>query len=155
MGIDFAAPAASSGIRPADLEGHLLVVEPQEFVAGIVTSMGPSDAIRATVHDIDAGETHEDVLLFPKVLVGSLKSRIGERVLARMGKGTAKPGQSAPWLLVDASGDADAVAAATAYLTGQTAASLAAPAAPAAPVEAAGLQVTPELLAALGNLAAK
>ena len=114
----FAAPAAGGGsdIRPADLEGHLLVVEPLEYVASIPTSMGDKDAVRVTIHDITDTATYEDVLWFPKVLVGSLKGRVGQKVLAVLGKGTAKPGQSAPWILVDATTDNDCVKAATTYL---------------------------------------
>ena len=114
----FTAPAAGGGsdVRPADLEGHLLIVEPQEYCESIPTSMGDKDAVRVTIHDVTEGETHEDVLWFPKVLVGSLKGRIGQKVLAVLGKGTAKPGQSAPWILIDATTEADAVKAATAYL---------------------------------------
>jgi hypothetical protein len=101
----FAAPAAGGGsdVRPADLEGHLLVVEPLEYVASIPTSMGDKDAVRVTIHDITDTATYEDVLWFPKVL-------------AVLGKGTAKPGQSAPWILVDATTDNDCVQAATTYL---------------------------------------
>ena len=114
----FTAPAAGGGsdVRPADLEGHLLIVEPQEYCESIPTSMGDKDAVRVTIHDVTEGETHEDVLWFPKVLVGSLKGRIGQKVLAVLGKGTAKPGQSAPWILLDATTEAEAVKAATAYL---------------------------------------
>jgi len=74
----FAAPAAGGGsdVRPADLEGHLLVVEPLEYVASIPTSMGDKDAVRVTIHDITDTATYEDVLWFPKVLVGSLKGRV-------------------------------------------------------------------------------
>ena len=114
----FAAPAAGGGsdVRPADLEGHLLVVEPLEYVESIPTSMGDKDAVRVTIHDITDQATYEDVLWFPKVLVGSLKGRVGQKVLAVLGKGTAKPGQSAPWILVDATTDNDCVQAATTYL---------------------------------------
>jgi len=114
----FAAPAAGVGsdVRPADLEGHLPIVEPLEYVASIPTSMGDKDAVRVTIHDITDSATYEDVLWFPKVLVGSLKGRVGQKVLAVLGKGTAKPGQSAPWVLIDATTEADAVKAATAYL---------------------------------------
>lgn len=114
----FTAPAAasSSDARPADLEGHLLVVEPLEYVASVPTAMGDKDAVRITIHDITDSATYEDVLWFPKVLVGSLKGRIGQKVLAVLGKGTAKPGQSAPWVLIDATTETGAVKAATAYL---------------------------------------
>jgi len=114
----FAAPAAGGGsdVRPADLEGHLLVVEPLEYCASIPTSFGDKDAVRVTIHDITATATYEDVLWFPSVLVGSLKGRIGQKVLAVLGRGTAKPGQAPPWILVDATTDNDCVKAATTYL---------------------------------------
>ena len=125
--MEFAAPSSGgSGLKPADIEGHLVVIEPKEYVASMVTSFGEKDAIRITVHDVSAKETHEDVLFFG-ALIGALKGQIGKRVLGVIGKGTAKPGQAPPWVIADASGNADAVAAATAYLTGQVAASIAAP----------------------------
>lgn len=146
----FDAPASSgAGLKPADVEGHLLVVEPLDHVPSMVTAYGDSDAIRVTVHDISAQQTHENVLWFPKALVGSLKLSIGKRVLGVMGKGQAKAGQSAPWVLVDASGNADAVKAATAYLTGQVAQTMTAPA-----PEPAKSSTDDALAAALGNLAA-
>ena len=125
MTIAFDAPASGGNVlKPADIEGHLLIVEPLEFRKDMPTSMGESDAIACTVHDVTTSETHEDILWFSRVLVGSLKNRIGGKVLGRMGKGNAKPGQTAPWILIDASGDPDDVAAATAYLTGAVQAQL-------------------------------
>jgi hypothetical protein len=59
-----------------------------------------------------------------------------------MGKGVAKAGQSAPWILMDASGEESAVKAATAYLTGQVEATITAPAS----------STDSALSAALGNL---
>ena len=150
MSISFAAPASGGGstIGAADLEGHVLVVEPVEYIASMTTTFGEKDAVRVTVHDITEQSTPEDVLLFGGALIGALKARVGQKVLAVMGKGTAKPGQSAPWVLQDCSTNEAAVTAATAYLVGQVAASMTAPA--AAPVAAA-----PSALdAALGNLAA-
>ena len=127
--MQFDAPATGGGsLKPADVEGHLLVVEPTEYVPSIATSFGEKDAIRVTVHDITESETHDNVLLFGTALIGSLKTQVGKRVLGVMTKGTAKPGQAAPWVLADASQDAKAVKAATAYLTAQTAGSLSAPA---------------------------
>jgi len=144
--MEFSAPSTGgSGLKQADLEGHVLVVEPQEYIASMVTSFGDKDAIRVTVHDITTQETHEDVLFFG-ALIGSLKPQVGKRVLGLMGKGTAKPGQAPPWVLTDLSTNEQAVAAATAYLTGAVAATLTAPAAAPAAVPSA-------LDAALGNLA--
>lgn len=150
MSIPFSAPASSGeGLSAADVDGHILVCEPVEYVTEVVTVHGPKDAVRLTVHDITAGTTTEDCLWFGGYLVGALKGRIGQKVLGIMGKGTAKAGQSPPWVLTDLSTNEQAVAAATAYLTGAVAASLAAPAAPA---PAAAPQSA--LDAALGNLAA-
>ena len=158
----FAAPAAASGLEMKELLGHLVVIDVAKLEEGINTTLGVRDAIRGTVHDVTAGETHEDVLIWGKVLIGSLRSRIGQRVLAEVGQGNAKPGQNAPWVLNDMSGNAGAVKDATAYLTGAVAKTLAAPAtATPAPVAAAaavtvpGLDManlTPEQAAAIAGL---
>lgn len=148
MSIQFDAPSQGGGsLKAADVEGHVLVVEPSEYVASIATSFGEKDAIRVSVHDITTSETHNDVLLFGSALISSLKGQIGKRVLGVMGKGTAKAGQSAPWVLIDASQDPNAVSAATAYLNGAVAATITAPAKAPAGNQSA-------LDAALGNLAA-
>ncbi len=124
----FASPgAASGGWAVADAENHLVVIDVHSHESGIVTSLGEKDAIKATVHDITDQETYEDTLIFPKVLVGSLKGRIGQKVLGTLGKGVAKPGQNAPWVLFDAAGDPAAVDQATKYLTGQVAATITSP----------------------------
>jgi hypothetical protein len=150
----FTAPAAGGGsdVRPADLEGHLLIVEPLEYCESIPTSMGDKDAVRVTLHDVTDSATFNDVLWFPKVLVGSLKGRIGQKVLGVLGKGTAKPGQSAPWILIDASTEADAVTAATAYLNSIAGAQFASDPEIAEVSDAVG---NPALAAALGKLGAR
>ena len=149
--MQFAAPSTSAGavLKPADLEGHLLVVEPEEFIENMPTSMGTTDAIRVTVHDITDGVSADGVLWFNKVLTRNLRDRIGQKVLAVMGQGTARPGQSAPWILIDASSQPDAVKAATEYLAGLDLA--------ADPdlAQAADDSANPALAAALGKLGAK
>lgn len=149
MSFQFAAPTQGQSLKPADVEGHLLVVEPAEFTAAVPTTFGESDAIRCTVHDVTDATTYEDILWFSTVLVTSLKSRIGQKVLGVMGKGVAKPGQSAPWVLVDASGEQSAVTAATAYLESLSSSQFQAPAAEAASAAASGQ--SPELAAALAK----
>lgn len=119
----FAPISAGGSLKPADIEGHLLVVEPTEYVPEIATAMGTSDAIRVNVHDLTDQETSSNVLWFSKVLVSSLRPLIGQQILAVMGKGTAKPGQSAPWMLHDASEEADAVKAANDYIASAPASS--------------------------------
>ena len=151
--MQFSAPSSGGGssVTVAELEGHLVVVEPLEYVPAMPTSFGEKDALRVNVHDITAQESHEDVLFFGRALIGSLKSQVDKKVLGVIGKGVAKPGQAAPWILTDASTVPEAVQAATAYLTGQVAASMSAPAAPEPTPAPAGGDA---LAAALGNLQA-
>ena len=125
----FDAPTmgSSNSVRPADLEGHVLVVQPLEYVNSISTSFGEKDAIRVNVHDISDKESHDDVLFFGTALIGSLKRDIGKTLLGKMGKGEAKAGQSAPWILIDLTSNEKAVAAASKYMNERTAGSLSAP----------------------------
>ena len=65
----FDAPATGGGsLRPADVEGHLLIVEPTEYVASIATSFGEKDAIRVNVHDVTDDESHTDMHPFGTAL---------------------------------------------------------------------------------------
>jgi hypothetical protein len=96
----------SSGARITDFEGKLLLVKPTSKEEGISTTFGPADAIVADVVVLDGGndwEQYSDVYVFQKALQGQLKAKVGSGryVLGRLGKGTAKPGQSPPWLLED------------------------------------------------------
>lgn len=105
----FAAPAPpGSGIRWEDLNGRLLLIEPTAVKTEIKTSYGEADAVVADVAILDGdakGDTYPEALVFPKVLQGQLKSKLGEKVLGRLGQGQAKPGQSAPWLLEEATAE--------------------------------------------------
>jgi hypothetical protein len=151
----FTPPATNSGdyVKIGDLNGHLCIFTPTEFIESITTSMGDSTAIKADIVDLDSGEEHEGVLLFNKALITSLKANIGAQVLARVGQGIAKPGKSAPWILNDATTDATAVNKATAYLAIKASAGLTQPAkeTPSAVAPAGGLST--EALAALAGVA--
>lgn len=127
----FSAPSTSNteSVKVADLNGHLLIIEPTEYKTGIQTVHGDADAIEVRINDLDTGLNHDSVLFFNVALKSALRNKIGQKVLAKIGQGTAKPGKSAPWILVDATGDADAVAKANAFIAGATAAPVAAPAA--------------------------
>lgn len=125
---EFAAPAEVSGFDYDAAKGHLLVIVVKGLEEKVKTTFGDNDAIRADIHDISAKESVEDALIFPKVLVSSLKNRVGQKVLAKLGQGVAKPGQSAPWVLEDATGNPKAVAAAKDYLSSTKPAAKAAPA---------------------------
>ncbi len=148
----FAAPTSNNeSVKVADLANHLLIITPTEYKTGIQTIHGLAEAVEDNVIDLDTNKEHGSLLWFNVGLRNSLKSKIGQKVLARIGQGAAKPGKSAPWILVDATGDATAIAKANAYLS-------AAPApAPAATPTAApvGGGITPEVAALLAQLGAK
>ena len=113
----FSAPSTNTeSVKVADLNGHLLILEPIEYKTGIPTVHGDADAIEVRINDLDTGQSHDSVLFFNVALKNALKTKIGQKVLARVSQGTAKPGKSAPWILVDATGDADAVAKANAFI---------------------------------------
>ena len=114
---EFAAPATASGIKWDEYKGALLLVDVHGLEQAIKTAFGENDAIRADIAVLDganAGETYNDTLVFPKVLVSQLRPNVGKKVLGRLGQGQAKSGQSAPWKLDDAT-EAD-VAIAKAYV---------------------------------------
>ena len=110
MSDPFATPAAPTG--GIDLKEHkdaLLLFTVHGVEEAIQTSYGESSAVRCDVAVLDgdhAGDEHADTLIFPKVLQSQLRKAVGQKVLGRLGQGTAKPGQSAPWILTDPT-DAD------------------------------------------------
>ena len=148
----FTAPTASNAdnIKVADLNGHLLIITPTEYKTGIQTVHGESDAVECHLVDLDTGLTHDSVLFFNVALKSALKQKVGEKVLARIGQGQAKAGKSAPWVLLDATGDADAVAKANAHIGN-------AGAAPAAAEVAAITNpvITPDIAKLLAQLGAQ
>lgn len=102
----FAAPSTATGIKWADLKGSLLLFTVHGVENGIKTVHGDAQAVRADVAVLDGeqvGTVYNDTLVFPKVLISQIKSSVGGMVLARLGQGSAKPGQSAPWTLTEAS----------------------------------------------------
>jgi hypothetical protein len=145
----FSAPVANEGVKVADFNGHLLIVSPIEFKANIQTVNGPADAIEVNVVDLDTNEEHISLLWFNVALKNALKPLIGQKVLGRIGQGVAKPGKNPPWLLNDATGDADAVAKANAYIAGALP-KVAAPATATAPAANINDPAVQALLAQLG-----
>jgi hypothetical protein len=103
----FATPSApGGGITWADHKDALLLIEPLSFEAQVSTAFGAADAVKANVTVIEgagAVATYDETLIFPKLLVSQTKSSIGQKLLGRLGQGSAKPGQSPPWLLNEAS----------------------------------------------------
>ena len=75
MTTSFAAPATSesSSVKPADLEGHLLIISPVEYKTGIQTSLGEAEAIEVDLIDLDTSTQHSSVLFFNVALRNSLR----------------------------------------------------------------------------------
>lgn len=151
----FAAPSANTEQpKVADLAGALLIITPVEYKTGIPTVHGEAEAVEVNIINLDTNKAHDGLLWFNVALRNALKNKIGQKVLARIGQGTAKPGKSAPWILLDASSDATAIEKANAYLAGTPAvATPMATATPSAP--AAGGVITPEIAKLLEQLGAK
>jgi len=107
---NFRDPSTGGDKLPLDdLKGSLLLFSVHEQMPEMQTSFGPATPIRADVAVLDGalkGTAYEDALIFPRVLQGNLRGAIGEMVIGRLGKGQAKAGQSAPWLL-EAATEAD------------------------------------------------
>jgi len=148
----FSPPSMNeSGPKVADLAGQLLIITPTDYKVGIKTIHGDAEAVEVSLVNLDTNKTYDSVLFFNVALRSALKQKIGQKVLARIGQGTAKPGKSAPWILLDATTDQAALAKANAYL-----ATASAPAAAvAAAVPAANGTITPEVAALLAQLGAK
>ena len=96
--------SASPGVRINNYEGQLLLLKPTELRENINTKIGQADAVVVEMTILDGDEastTHTDVLVFGKALQGQLRGKIGtgRMVLGRLGKGIAKPGMDAPWVL--------------------------------------------------------
>ena len=100
---DYTPPSSGGDNLPLpDLLGALLRIEVTEALTDVQTSFGPANPVRANVAVLDGerkADEFDDALIFPRVLVSQLKPNVGKVVLGRLGKGTAKPGQSAPWTL--------------------------------------------------------
>ena len=152
----FAAPSnATETVKVADLANHLLIISPVEYKTGIPTVHGEAEAIEVNVIDLDTNKEHSSLLWFNVALRNALKSKTGQKVLARIGQGTAKPGKSAPWILIDATGDASAVAKANAYLNMAAVKPVPNTSGAVQPPVMDPNNLSPEVMALLGQLGAK
>ena len=105
----FDTPAHGDRIVFDELKGSLLLFTVHSVERGVETAFGDSDAIKCDVVVLDGTHkdtTYENTLIFPRVLQGALSSKVGKKVLGRLGQGEAKKGQSPPWILEDPT-DAD------------------------------------------------
>jgi hypothetical protein len=146
------------GIQPkvADLANQLLIIEPIEYKANIDTVHGMTDAIEVNVTNLDTGQMHDGILFFNVALKNALKNKVGQKVLARIGQGTAKPGKSAPWILIDATSNPADLAKANSFVAAAPAKPAAAPATVADPKQVVTADaLSPEVVALLAQLGAK
>jgi hypothetical protein len=152
----FASPGnQSESVKVADLANHLLIITPTEYKTGIQTVHGIAEAVEVNVYDLDTNTAHNSLLWFNVALRNALKTKLNQKVLARIGQGPAKPGKSAPWILLDATSDAVAIAKANAYLAATPAPVATAVPAPVASVANPTAGLTPEVAALLAQLGAK
>jgi hypothetical protein len=91
---------------PADHDDHLVAYIGLTEMPGQKTSFGEADAVHCDyVVCIDDNFVGTDVLVFGVAVVPALIEGMAEgdneAIVARLGKGNAKPGQNAPWLLYD------------------------------------------------------
>lgn len=149
----FIAPAPQSdNPKVAELANALIIVEPLEYKAEIITVHGPSDAVSARVSNLDTGDVHNDMLFFNIALKGAFKNYIGQQLLGRIVQGTAKtPGKSAPWIFQDASTNAADVAKAEAFLAGGTSSAASSTPSVAAPAAASATAYSPEIQAMIAS----
>lgn len=104
----FADPGSSTSVEWGDLLGSLLLLTVHGVERDIATVHGTTDAMSADVAVLDGpkrGTVYDGALVFPKLLQSQLRSRVGQKVLGRLGQGEAKRGQSAPWMLAAATDD--------------------------------------------------
>ena len=115
--------SASSGDRITDLDGQLLLITPIGYVEKVDTAFGETDAVDADVVALDGDngpESFDGMKIFQGALIGVLKRaakfnndfpagdpKTGrpKMLLGRLGRGEAKKGQSAPWILTPPSED--------------------------------------------------
>jgi len=72
------------------------------------------------------GGTFDNALIFQRVLISQLSPNIGKKVLGRLGLGAAKPGQSPPFTLSEATtADRETATRYLQYVTGQQVTSVA------------------------------
>ena len=113
-----ASEASSGGLKLADLEGCLVVMKPDGEPDTVQTAHGDGEYTPAKVLVVKGadelqGEWH-DMWVFAKAVQGQLRgaAKNGAPLVGEVGRGDAKPGKSAPWLLLDP--DADGLEAARA-----------------------------------------
>lgn len=99
---DWDDPAESDFFTIKDYVGSLCLIAVNGFTEKFATAMGERDTVRAEIAVVDgpgAGARYGEALIFGAKIVPQLKGKIGSVVLGRIGRGLAKAGQSAPYIL--------------------------------------------------------
>jgi len=88
----FASPGnQSESVKVADLANHLLIITPIEYKTGIQTVHGIAEAVEVNVYDLDTNTEHNSLLWFNVALRNALKTKLNQKVLARIGQGQGSP----------------------------------------------------------------
>lgn len=100
----FAMPGGGgSGYKITEFEGELLLIKPIEHDVIATEISAETKTIRCDVIRLEnENEQVEDMLVFQMALLrtlGRVLAGPNEWVLGRLGRGTAKKGKSAPWIL--------------------------------------------------------
>lgn len=107
MSNDWDDPAEPDFFVIKDHVGSLVIIAVNEFFEKMSTSMGERDTIKAEIAVVDGpgkDKRFPDGLLFGAKIVPQLRAKLGGApVLGTIGRGTAKAGQSAPYILIPAS----------------------------------------------------
>lgn len=104
---EFASGAPTSDFKISEVEGELVLITPLSVEEDIDTVHGSADAIKANIVVLDEkkpakSESHDGALIFQRVLQSQLGPFVGKRkVLGRIGRGVAKKGQDAPYVIED------------------------------------------------------
>jgi len=112
------ATSSGSDAKISDFVGRLLLLTPTEYVAEVTTVNGIKDAVRTSVVVLDGGQgvpaapqEHNDMLVFQGRLISKLKGKVNSgKVLGRLVRQAATPGQQAPYDLLEFTPDDAAVA---------------------------------------------
>lgn len=109
---DFDDPKTGDYVQVSDLVGHLVLWYPSEHRQGVQTQFGEKDAVITDIVDLTDGATYLGAMILQGALIGVLKRNAGtgRPVLGVVGKGEAKKGQAAPYILNPASDEQKATA---------------------------------------------
>lgn len=104
-------PGQRDLIEWATLNNRLLLIKPERWKYAVPSANGEQDVIEADVHVLDGptqGDLHAGKCYHGGYIWGvALKDQVSRNVgsgrfnLGRLGKGAAKPGNNAPWVLAE------------------------------------------------------